>query len=164
VVPVSLPKFAESQECRSGYHCKWCREKELGRNWRRDLAKTFEVPTEDAPDWVCPHGKPWDSTEGAKGFITQAELRGPALWAELHTKRDANAAWLASFSDGLPCGRCKEHWREILKDMPPVFGEGWFEWTWRAHNAVNSILGKPMFTLAEALNRWGAKDDGNACP
>jgi hypothetical protein len=151
---MSLPKFAESPECRSGYHCKWCREKELGRNWRRNLARTFEVPVGDAPDWDCPHGKAWDSTEGAKGFITQAELRGPGLWRELHTKRDADAAWLATFSSDLPCGDCKKHWGELLKAFPPVFGDGWFAWTVEAHNRVNDRLKKPRMTVGEARARW----------
>jgi hypothetical protein len=74
-----------------------------------------------------------------------AEVWGPPLWRELHTKTDADPAWLERFTSRVPCGECRGHWRAVLAEIPPVFGAGWREWTIRAHDAVNARLGKPMW-------------------
>ncbi len=80
---------------------------------------------------------------------------GPKLWAELHTKLDADRAWLDDFTARIPCGECKAHWQKLLAETPPGFGEGFFAWGVNAHNAVNRRLGKPEITLEAARERWG---------
>lgn len=70
-----------------------------------------------------------------------------ALWLELHTKQDATSEWFADWIGRLPsigCG-CLQWLRDYLKDNPPVYGEGWYEWTVRLHDAVNTKLGKPLW-------------------
>lgn len=76
------------------------------------------------------------------------EVWGPVMWAQLHTATNADAAWLEAFTKRIPGGNCecRKHWRAVLAEMPPEYGEGWKEWTVRAHDAVNARLGKP---------RWG---------
>jgi hypothetical protein len=79
---------------------------------------------------------------------------GPALWKRLHTATGDTAAVLASVTARVPCGDCKKHWKTLLEEMPPVHGDGWFEWTWRAHDRVNELLGKPRPTLEESRAIW----------
>lgn len=50
--------FASSFACRSGAHCRQCRDLQHGRAWRLRLAATHTLPP-NAPDFDCPHGKPW---------------------------------------------------------------------------------------------------------
>lgn len=79
---------------------------------------------------------------------------GPEMWKWMHTAKDWDEARLMFWSGQLPCGDCKRGWLEILKAMPPVYGDGWFEWSVAAHNAVNAKLGKPEVGFAEARARW----------
>lgn len=98
----------------------------------------------------CPRRK-FGRVPGAK---KRREEWGPALWRELHTKTDADAAYVKSVTRRLPCGECRRGWSWFVKEYPPVFGDGWWEWTWRAHNYVNTKLGKPTMTLDDARRRW----------
>jgi hypothetical protein len=83
-----------------------------------------------------------------------AEVWGPMLWRELHTKTDATPEYVASFRSRIPCGDCRKGWDVLQERFPPVYGEGWFEWTWRAHEAVNAHLGKPQVPLDDARRIW----------
>lgn len=76
------------------------------------------------------------------------------MWKRLHTATAADAAWITSYTANVPCGPCKAGWLAILKEMPPIYGDGWFAWTVEAHNAVNAKLGKPQMEFAEARARW----------
>lgn len=46
-------------------HCTTCRDLEGGRAWRQSLATAFELPP-GAPDFQCPHDRPW-------GYVPTAE-------------------------------------------------------------------------------------------
>lgn len=141
--------FTSSSTCRSGAHCDTCRDRN-NRAWRESLRRGFTLP-DDNPDFECPHGKPWGAVGPRTPIVIHVNWPGGAtMWRELHTKRDADQAWLDGFTARIPCGECRQHWFQILKDDPPVFGDGFFEWTWRAHGAVNRALGKPSPTLAAA--------------
>ena len=50
--------FTETPHCRSGGHCRTCRDLEEGRAWRLSLAAGFALPP-GAPDFACPRGKAW---------------------------------------------------------------------------------------------------------
>jgi hypothetical protein len=58
--------FYESEVCTSQLHCPTCRTRHAGRKWRRDLRKTYRLPT---VDFDCPQGKDWiedrATTDGA---------------------------------------------------------------------------------------------------
>lgn len=81
-------------------------------------------------------------------------VAGRKLWAELHAKRNADQQWFESWLKRVPCGECRTGAKAILEQLPPVFGDGWFEWTVNFHNKVNEKLGKPQFTLDEARALW----------
>lgn len=76
-----------------------------------------------------------------------------ALWRELHTAALAGKLtpqWIGAFGPRIPCGDCRKHWGELLKEIPPVFGAGSFAWTVIVHNTVNLRLGKSEWTVDEA--------------
>lgn len=98
---------------------------------------------------------------------------GPGLWAFLHTvalvpytttweavsRQGAMTRHVRALADVLPCASCGAHYREMLKQHPPEVAaqrpRGLFEWTVMVHNTVNVRLGVPVWTLEEALVRWG---------
>lgn len=50
-------KWVETIHCTSFAHCRTCRDREGGREWRENIAQEFDVPT---IDWDCPYGAKWD--------------------------------------------------------------------------------------------------------
>jgi len=48
--------WVETGHCRSGVHCRRCRDREGGRAWRERMARAFAV---SSLDWPCPNGKAW---------------------------------------------------------------------------------------------------------
>ena len=165
--------FFQSVACQARVHCGICRQLVAGRQWRQSLAIAYALPA-GAPDFACPIGLAFDAAPppayaaDPAGGATATEVpidlwsvRGPRLWQKLHTTKHADAAWLAGFSAGIPCGECHAHWRALLADTPPDYGN-WFAWTVGAHNAVNRRLGKPEMTLADAVARWHPSPDRTA--
>lgn len=55
----ALQPLAEfSMHCQSHVHCKTCRDKINGREWRESVSRHFGII--DA-DWLCPAGISWDN-------------------------------------------------------------------------------------------------------
>ena len=81
------------------------------------------------------------------------------LWKELHLraltfKGKDDTAFLREFAKKIPrytkgCS-CNEHWKKLVKQYPPVFGDKYFEWTVEQHSRVSKRLGKPTYTVEEA--------------
>jgi len=67
-------QFTGTYHCRSGYHCRTCRSRDLGRPWRSAVAMRYEVPG-GTTDWECPQGKPW----GFQGSPTPPWQGEPAV-------------------------------------------------------------------------------------
>lgn len=83
------------------------------------------------------------------------------LWRKLHTTALAGnltPEWLNTFAPRLPCGDCQQHWTSLLKEIPPVFGAGSFEWSVTVHNAVNRRLGKPEWTVEDARSLYSLNE------
>lgn len=59
--------FIEDFACGSGVHCVTCRDKSDGRLFRLSLGKVFQLP-DNAPDFECPHGKPWGWQKPSTGL------------------------------------------------------------------------------------------------
>jgi len=80
------------------------------------------------------------------------------LWKELHTralkfKGVNDTIFLLNFARRIPrytkgC-KCKEFWSKWIKDNPPDY-KNYFDWTVKAHNAVNKKLGKTVYSVEEA--------------
>lgn len=86
--------------------------------------------------------------------------RGNMLWKQLHTQAynhngTDDSAFIANFGKQIPrfmtgCP-CNEFWNKWIKENPPRYGVNeYFEWTVKAHNAVNIKLGKPVMSLEDA--------------
>ncbi len=86
----------------------------------------------------------------------------PSPWRPLHLralnwKGGADWGWLTDFAKkNIPCGDCREHWDNILVNLPPQW-DAYFAWSVAAHNCINAILGKPIETLDGATARWRAE-------
>ena len=87
-----------------------------------------------------------------------------AMWADLHTSREADPAWLSGFISRIPCGTCKGHFRQFVAANPPPFADeaAWFAWTVSAHNAVNVRRGVPTWTQAQAEAAWRPSQGGGS--
>jgi hypothetical protein len=102
--------FTETCHCRSGGHCRTCRDLKDGRAWRLSLAAAFALPS-GTPDFACPHGRPWGYRPPDRGVGDTVErvLRvtgtGPV------------AKWLIRALTGKPCG-CGRR-RERLNHLLP---------------------------------------------
>ena len=83
---------------------------------------------------------------------------GPIKWKELHTRAlmptamEGEERWFASYLDGLPCEKCRQHFAEFLGQSPPDFSsrESFFNWTVAAHNYVNVAMGRRSWSIEEA--------------
>jgi hypothetical protein len=70
------------------------------------------------------------------------------LWQLLHQEINATPKWFEEWKAKIPsygCD-CKRWFDDWLKDNQPVYGDGWYDWTVLAHNAVNKKLSKPIWT------------------
>ena len=99
------------------------------------------------------------------------ESQGRLAWETLHTFSmdawDASEAkhwfkhvWKPMIPNFASC-KCREHFEGVLKSLPPCFLtlEDFRKWGWRAHNRVNSKLGKPTFTWADYQSTYKISPD-----
>mmetsp|Transcript_2289 Transcript_2289/g.3816 ORF Transcript_2289/g.3816 Transcript_2289/m.3816 type:complete len:195 (+) Transcript_2289:67-651(+) len=101
--------------------------------------------------------------------VGRAEL-GRQSWTLLHTtaayyphkpsqeQSDAAQNLVHALSVLYPCGHCREHLAAHVEENPPDTSsrEAFSVWMCNTHNAVNEVLGKPIFECsAEKLDeRW----------
>lgn len=103
----------------------------------------------------CPNGYFEPGTEPHVPVASDSvAIAGRKLWTELHTRPDADAAYIADFTRRIPCGDCRGRWLAILAALPPRFGDEWFAWTVEAHNRVNAELGRDPMKLPNATALW----------
>jgi hypothetical protein len=153
--------FSTTASCQARTLCRECRDTSpAGDAWRAEFARlSIIVPA------VCPHGVDGQITPVAVAAVAaaapehfaQVDPRLPlfqSLWAELHTRTDADTAYIESFTRRVPCGDCRSHWKLAMWVRPPVFGDGYFEWSVEIHNKLNIHLGKPTVELEVARARW----------
>lgn len=98
---------------------------------------------------------------------------GPGKWDHMHRTAlkaqdsDTRAFFnktVREICDGMACSYCKKHCKDYIIKFPPEKAEvkiinyagkridiGPFEWTVTKHNTVNHRLGKPMISVAKAL-------------
>lgn len=53
-------RYADTEACQSGGHCRLCRRLDEGRKFRLAVLQDFEVPG-GVVDFECPHHIPWDT-------------------------------------------------------------------------------------------------------
>jgi len=105
----------------------------------------FWLATGELPKPECP------ITEQQAQRLALPENVYHALWAEVHKKQDPTAEWFADWLSRIPSYGCDclADLRAWLAQNPPRYDD-WLVWTWELHNAVNSKLGKPQFSLDDA--------------
>lgn len=93
-----------------------------------------------------------------------ADMVGPGYWSLIHSNA-ANAtddkkkmffmAIMNHIRNTFPCGTCKGHINEYMKENPLEkvmhLDDGCFLWTWKFHNAVNRRTSKREVPLEEAM-------------
>jgi hypothetical protein len=71
-----------------------------------------------------------------------------ALWKEVHNKKqEATPEWFADWLGRVPsagCG-CRAWLRDYIEKNPPIYGEGFYEYSVFLHDAVNQKRGKPVW-------------------
>lgn len=80
----------------------------------------------------------------------------PRAWAKLHRTAISgklDTAWIAKWMGAISCGKCKVHAQQWLVRLPVRYDDQ-FKWSHEYHEAVNKALGKPAFSLQQAIERW----------
>jgi hypothetical protein len=91
------------------------------------------------------------------------EIWGPALWGAIHMAcltGTATAEFMNAIADVIPCPSCGTHFSQLLMEFPfPDGGDAstLFQWSVNVHNKVNARIGKPVFTVEQALQRWSGQ-------
>jgi hypothetical protein len=78
---------------------------------------------------------------------------GPIMWEYLHTYAKSNnytKEWLDSFTNAIPCPKCKAHFKNISHPKEKDF----FPWAVVAHNLINKKLDKKIVKLSEAYKMY----------
>ena len=87
---------------------------------------------------------------------------GPHVWSALHVMSAASDApqavrrILENLREALPCPECRVHYAAYLDARPPTFettAEA-AQYVFDFHNAVNSRLGKPLFSPRDFAARY----------
>lgn len=106
-----MKPFFDTVACKSGAHCRMCRDKETGRAWRGKVLPSAE------PDFPCPKRRQW----GFSGdrFVPSI-VRGPSAYdlarsAIVHMENDERGMFLKSMLAQIEelirerrCGSCRE--------------------------------------------------------
>ncbi|WP_437306687.1 hypothetical protein [Sorangium sp. So ce388] len=80
-------RYADTEACQSGGHCRLCRDRDRGRKFRLAVIEDFEVPG-GVVDFDCPHGIPWDTDVETSRFaraITRARAAARGALSVLKT-------------------------------------------------------------------------------
>lgn len=95
------------------------------------------------------------------------QVQGPPIWTFLNTLA---AAWTPTLHDYLlttcdaigailDCPTCREHWRELLRELPPRDLNTRYavcRWVNDIHNRVNQIAGHPFYPYERMVTEFGA--------
>jgi len=93
---------------------------------------------------ILPPPDGWTGSEA--GYVLVSNYH--ALWKSLHEEQNADDAWFSSWREKVPnvgCS-CRSWLDEWIKSNPPIYGDGWYDWTVKLHNAVNVKKGVAVWT------------------
>ena len=95
---------------------------------------------------------------------------GPSTWFFLHsitinypynpteTEKKNVAEFFNNLYTQLPCEKCKNHYKQLLRESPIESNNGdkptLFKWLVYIHNKVNKSLGKKIWTINEVANKY----------
>lgn len=81
-------------------------------------------------------------------------------WASIHLAAldgKLNTNFIKHSIARIGCGSCRAHAQRYLMKHPVPAPELAFEWTVNFHNSVSATIKKPVVSLAQARELWGAK-------
>jgi hypothetical protein len=135
--------FYESEVCTSQLHCQTCRTRHAGRKWRRDLRKTYRLPT---IDFDCPQGIEWIE-DRATTDAADAPRRKPCSGCGNKTPVTATASPIYNEREGTSESPSDSLWEAAT---PPLYGET------RAScmECVEKHIGAAMVLLSETKNGY----------
>lgn len=127
---MKLPQWTESGACLSGGHCAACRSRGAGGvSFRAGLLRDGWPLPDGAPDFECPHGRPWGFIPGEADAAERALLdaaTNPQGWgdhvaAAIHKIGADRAYKMVRRAAGLTsgCSACNKR-REAINRL-----EGW---------------------------------------
>lgn len=89
------------------------------------------------------------------GLKNDTTVWGPILWKVLHDRTSEYAMdvqtetrWIKIFQSWIPCGQCKAHFSNLIREIPPDLSsqKNYAQWAVHVHNKVNKSLGKAIFS------------------
>lgn len=95
-------------------------------------------------------------------LASDTHIWGPKLWKELHDRTNnydgkdvrGEFRWIEKcFKFWVPCGKCKTHFIQLLKDNPPKLNSraSYQKWAIDIHNKVNENLDKPIYSIPDHI-------------
>jgi len=106
--------------------------------------------------WHCHCGQIHTDIEGMPPITTPPQPTPVTVnaWEALHTLDPTPAAYDQWAKTSVPsCGDCRQHWQQITTKEPPDY-DNFFAWTVAMHNLVNTRIGKPIVSIADARTIW----------
>ena len=101
-----------------------------------------------------------------KQISMRPSVWGPILWNTMHIislgypdeptseTQSAASSFYRSLASLIPCPVCRDHYADIIKQMPPATEskKALVEWVWTVHNQVNQQLGKTEISFDAFMN------------
>jgi hypothetical protein len=130
----------------------------------KSLATAQAKPIPKAQPISSPAASPQPRRDQSWWMKFAAKTFGPGLWKRLHewpATADLSQVnqWLDRFANHLPCGTCRQHFRDLIKAIPPNTANrlclAFSTWEW--HNKVNreKESPSPQMIWEEAAKLYG---------
>jgi hypothetical protein len=103
-------------------------------------------------------------------IMLSPKVWGKHIWTSMHivalgfpehpstVERDNYSRFFTTIGDILPCSKCRDHYKKHLKELPIELylasNDTLFGWTVAVHNIVNSVNGKPTWTIDQARDYY----------
>lgn len=103
--------------------------------------------------------------------LAKMQVEGPPMWAEWHRRalqwgqtrnaislvKNDDTDYLNGFANRIPCGDCKMHFMQLLRENKPDFTPAnYFDYTVKIHNLVNASCSPPkqQLSVEQARTIW----------
>ena len=115
-----LAPWPESTHCRSGRHCRKCRDLAGGRKWRAEIMAHWAVPG-GIVDWVCPAGLALGHSQGPPATPTPPQSEELAALSQLRWAvcRECEHSCEGGYKCAKHTGCCFGKWRAKSESQCP---------------------------------------------
>lgn len=146
---INAGEYRDDDEIRAELWRFWCaREPE---RCRQPGQANAGYTSDKAPSSDGSAPAPWKTAEGPT-LWRKLHYYGAALYKQGSIDAMATRRWLETFRREIACEDCRNNWSLELGQLPPALNTAtlFFEWTVAIHNAINSRVGHPQFSLPDA--------------